>query len=185
MVEHPVEQDPEPPLVSGGDEPVERGISAQPGIDPVVVDRVIAMGGGLEYRAEHDPGGTEIGRIVQPRTYAVKPIAAVAIGASSVGAGETKRVHQPPQHRRDPGWLGARCHGSGAGMGARATAQSTRRSIKLAAMPNISTSARLSVPRASANQASRSAMSLRKARLPAGVRVSTEARRSSSLAGVT
>ena len=107
MVEHPVEQDPQPPVVSGADEPVERGVAAQPGIDPVVVDRVIAMGGGLEYRAERDSSGTEICRIVQPRTYAVEPAAAVAIGPSSVGAGETKRVDQPPQRRRDPGWLGA------------------------------------------------------------------------------
>ncbi len=111
MVEHPVEQDPQPTVMSGADEPVERGVTTQPGIDPVVVDRVVAMGGGLEYRAERDPGGTEIGRIAQPRTYTVEPVAAVAIGPSCVSAAETKRVDQPPQRRLDPGWLGACHHG--------------------------------------------------------------------------
>ena len=41
--------------MSGADEPVERGVTTQPGIDPVVVDRVVAMGGGLEYRPSATP----------------------------------------------------------------------------------------------------------------------------------
>ena len=98
--------------MSGADEPVEPGVSAQPGIDPVVVDRVIAMGGGLRYSGRARPRWHP--NLLRSLTthLCVEPTATVAVGPSSVGAAETKRVDQPPQRRHDPGWLGARYHRS-------------------------------------------------------------------------
>jgi hypothetical protein len=99
VVEHAVEQHPQPAVVRGGQQGVEVGVVAQPGVDPPVVDGVVAVRAGGEDRAERQPGGTELHHVVQPGGQVPEPVHDRTAGRGGrLGADEAQRVHVPP-HR--------------------------------------------------------------------------------------
>ena len=74
MVEHAVEDQPQAALVSGGDQRVEVALVAEPGVDPEVVDGVVAVGLRGEHRAEQQAVAAELDRVVKPRFQVPQPV---------------------------------------------------------------------------------------------------------------
>ena len=103
VVEHAVEQHPQPAPVSLGDQVVEVGLVAEARIDAVVVGGVVAMGAGREHGAERDTGRAQFDGVVEPLD---DPAQSVLVGGGRwigrEGADEAERVDLPPDRVLDP-----------------------------------------------------------------------------------
>ena len=74
MVEHTVEQHPQPLGVRVRHEVVEVVAGPQPRVDPVVVGGVVTVCAGSEYGAERDPGRPEGDDVIEPRRHPAQPV---------------------------------------------------------------------------------------------------------------
>ena len=74
MVEHAVEQHPQPPPVGFVDEVIEVGVVTQAWVDAVVIGGVVAVGAGGEDRAKRDSRGAEFDGVVEPVDDAAQPM---------------------------------------------------------------------------------------------------------------
>ena len=95
VVEHAVEQHPQPALVRRGDQRVEVAVVAEPRVDPEVVDGVVAVRLGREHRAEREPGGAQLDGVVQPAVS--RPSRCTA---GPVGRARPARRRRTPAGRR-------------------------------------------------------------------------------------
>ena len=114
VVEHAVEQDLDAPLVGGGDQAVEGGVIAQAAIDAEVIERVVAMRGGLEDRSELQDVEPQLLHVVEPPDEVIQARGARRsfdgrLGLVSVdgGSGEPQRVDVPADRVLDPVGRGA------------------------------------------------------------------------------
>jgi hypothetical protein len=96
VVEHAVEQDPQPALARRRDQGVEIGVVAQAGIDAEVVDGVVAVGLGGEHRTERQPGRAQVAGVVEPVDEAAQPVHRRAVDGLRLGPEEAQRVDVPP-----------------------------------------------------------------------------------------
>ena len=74
MVEHTIEQDPQAAAVRLGDQVVEVGVVAEPGIDAVVVSGVVTMGARREDRPQRDTGCPQRDGVVEPADQPPQPV---------------------------------------------------------------------------------------------------------------
>nr|BFE80638.1 hypothetical protein GCM10020093_032390 [Planobispora longispora] len=98
MVEHPVQEHAQAPVAGGGDQPVEVGVVAEPGIDAEVVDRVVAVGLRVEDRAQLQARAAQLDGVVEPVLQVPQAVPYRLGGGEGggFGAGEPERVHVPP-----------------------------------------------------------------------------------------
>ena len=89
VVEHAVEDQPQAALAGGGHQRVEVALVAEPGVDPEVVDGVVAVGLRGEDRAEQQPVAAELDRVVKPR-----------LPGAAAGAWPARARAAPPAPRR-------------------------------------------------------------------------------------
>jgi hypothetical protein len=60
--------------MSGVDQAVEVGVVAEPGVDPEVVEGVVAVRRGGEDRSEQQPVAAQLDHVVQPRRQLRQPV---------------------------------------------------------------------------------------------------------------
>lgn len=98
MVEDAVEQDPDAPLGRRVDEPSQVVLAAEPWIDTVVVDGVVAVRLGREHRTEREPVAAEPDEMVEPAFEPCQPRrrGGAARQGLAFGAGEPERIGVPP-----------------------------------------------------------------------------------------
>jgi hypothetical protein len=104
VVEDAVEQDAHAAVVGRRDQAVEVAVVTQAGIQPEMVDGVVAMGLRREDRAQGQSRAAELDRMVQPGLDARKAVLdrRARRNRPRLGADETERVHLPPD-RAVPG----------------------------------------------------------------------------------
>ena len=104
VVEDAVEQQPHATGPAGGDQGIEIGVVAEPGVDLEVVDRVVAMAARGEDRPEQQPVGAQRDQVIEPSQQLRQ---AMNLPASRhrllLRADEAQRVHLPPHDAVDPG----------------------------------------------------------------------------------
>jgi hypothetical protein len=105
VVEHAVQQDAQAAGAGRGDQLVEVLAGAQPRVDAVVVDGVVAVRLGGEHRAQRQPGAAELDRVVEPALQPAQPVDRRGAGRQRgpFGADEAQRVHLPPDRVVHPG----------------------------------------------------------------------------------
>ena len=89
VVEHAVEQHPQPARLRLGDQMVEVGVVAEPRVDAVVVGGVVAVCARREHRPERDSGRAEFDGVVEPVDDPAQPVL-VGGGRRSAGYAPTK-----------------------------------------------------------------------------------------------
>jgi len=95
--EHAVEHQSQAALAARGDEGVELGVAAEPGVDAVLVEAVVAVRLRGEDRAEQEAGGAEVDGVVQPRQEPEQARPGFGVGVADRCAAEPQRVDVPPQ----------------------------------------------------------------------------------------
>ena len=105
VVEHAVEDQPQPALVGRRHQRVEVGLVAQPGVDPEVVGGVVPVALRREDRPEQQAVAAELDGVVQPRLELPQPVpGGLAVGQGrSLRAGEAERIHLPQNGVITPG----------------------------------------------------------------------------------
>ena len=99
MVEDAVEHDLQAARMCSGDQGVDVLVGAEPAVDVVVVDRVVAVLLGLEDRTESDARRAELECVVEPLLDSVQPVQirlGLTVPAVHRCAGEAERVQVPP-----------------------------------------------------------------------------------------
>jgi hypothetical protein len=92
------------------DKPLQVGVVTEARIDPVVVERVVAVRRGLEHRSKQQPVQAEIDNVLEP---CLDPVEAMVHGRlwrsrSDGGTDEAQRVNVPPHRVAHPIGLTAR-----------------------------------------------------------------------------
>ena len=105
VVEHAVQDQPQPALVGRGDQGVEVGLVAQPRVDPEVVDGVVPVALRREDRPEQQAVAAELDGVVQPRLQLPEPVPGrLAVRQRRpLRAGEAERIHLPQNGVITPG----------------------------------------------------------------------------------
>ena len=97
VVEDPIEQYSDAPVVAGLHEVIEVGIVAQPGVDPEVVEGVVAVAAGREDRTQRQPVAAQHDQVVEPRLDPPEPMAGPRLGRGLFGrAHHAERVDRIP-----------------------------------------------------------------------------------------
>src|SRR5690606_13615864 len=109
MVEDTVEQDTDALLRRPGKEPLQVVLVTEPGVDPVVVNGVVAMRLRGEHRPEREPIAAEPDKVVEPAAEPPQPsrrrpaLAAPALTVpAGYGPGEAEGIDMPPDGVLEP-----------------------------------------------------------------------------------
>ena len=73
MVEHAIEHQMDAAFLAGAGQMVEGGVVAQPAVDAVEIQRVVAVAFGLEDGPQGQAVGAQFDQVVEPRQQAVQP----------------------------------------------------------------------------------------------------------------
>lgn len=98
VIEHAVQHHVDTFAVGGLDQLDEVVLDAQAGVDAEVVDRVVAVGGGVEDRAEREAVRTQLEEVIEPRDQRGQARGGCPVGAGGICPEESQRVDVPPDH---------------------------------------------------------------------------------------
>jgi hypothetical protein len=101
VVEHPVQADPDAARVRLGQQVLEVSLVPEPGVDPFMVEGVVAVAERGEHRGEHQPVAAEFEQVVEPADQPGQPVGDLRDGLA-LGVHEPQRVDVPPDDVRRP-----------------------------------------------------------------------------------